>query len=49
MTQRNRVRDDVRATERKFYHPAGSGYATLADRIESIWAALFDHGVDGPA
>lgn len=46
MPQRNRVHDGVRATEQPFYIPAGSNPSFVADRLQSLWTALFSHGVD---
>jgi len=46
MTQRNRVHDGARATEPKFYLPAGSAPSLVAGRLERVWTTLFDHGVE---
>jgi hypothetical protein len=45
MAQRNRVHDEARATESKFYVPAGSTSSLVADRLEWVWTALFNHRV----
>lgn len=46
MPQRNQADDKDRATESKFYLPAGVPFD--ANRFERIWAALFDHSVGPP-
>jgi hypothetical protein len=45
MAQRTRVDDTASATESKFYVPAGATSSLVADRLEWLWAALFDHRV----
>jgi hypothetical protein len=46
MAQRTRADDHVRATESKFYLPAGASPSFVASRVEAIWAALFNHGIE---
>jgi hypothetical protein len=46
MAQRHQADDRVRATESKFYLPAGNPSSFLASRFESVWAALFKHQVE---
>jgi hypothetical protein len=46
MAQRNHTDDRVSATESKFYLPAGATSSSVAGRVASLWAALFNHGVD---
>lgn len=45
MAQRNPAADQDRATESKFYLPAGVN-PSEAGRFERIWAMLFDHNAD---
>jgi len=45
MAQRHPADDRINATGSKFYLPAGSPSSFFADRVERIWAALFDHRV----
>ena len=45
MAQRHHSEAGVRATESKFYLPAGVPSSFFAGRFESIWAALFNHQV----
>jgi hypothetical protein len=45
MAQRHHAADRAEATESKFYLPAGNPSSFLADRFESVWAALFKHQV----
>jgi hypothetical protein len=45
MTQRNRVENRRRATEQKFYLPAGTSLPFVASQVERVWTALFDHRV----
>ncbi len=47
MAQRNHTDDRARATESKFYLPAGVGPSFISSRLEGIWATLFNHQV-GP-
>jgi hypothetical protein len=49
MPQRNRADDRDEATESKFYLPAGDASSSVADRVERLWAALFNHGVEPSA
>jgi len=46
MTRRTRTDDRIRAAESKFYLPAGTTQSFVASRVESIWATLFDHGIE---
>ena len=46
MTQRTRPDDRVRATESKFYLPAGGTTSFVAGRLERVWTTLFDHGIE---
>jgi hypothetical protein len=46
MAQRNRADDGVRATESKFYLPAGGHPSFVASRLESVWATLFNHDIE---
>jgi hypothetical protein len=48
MAQRHQADDRVSTTESKFYLPAGAPSSFFAGRVESIWAALFDHRVGTP-
>jgi hypothetical protein len=45
MSQRNHADDQDRATEAKFYLPAGATPSSEAGWFERIWAVLFDHRV----
>ncbi|MFC7076734.1 hypothetical protein [Haloarcula halophila] len=45
MTQRPRIQDSPETAEPKFYLPAGSTAPLVVDRLESVWATLFDNGV----
>jgi len=45
MAQRHQADDRVSATESKFYLPAGAPSSFFGSRVESIWAALFEHRV----
>jgi hypothetical protein len=45
MSQRVRADERGSATESKFYVPAGVASTSVVDRIERVWASLFDHGV----
>ena len=45
MAQRNRVQDRARGTESEFYLPAGSNPSFVANRLERVWATLFNHGI----
>jgi len=45
MTQNTRVDRGDRASEPKFYLPAGSVHSLVADQLGRVWAALFDHRV----
>ncbi len=46
MPQRNHADDQARATESKFYPPAGSDPSFVASRLEWLWATLFNHGIE---
>jgi len=46
MAQSNPADEQARATEPKFYLPAGGPPSFVASRLESIWATLFDHGIE---
>lgn len=46
MAQKTRADDRARATESKFYLPAGATQSFVASRLERLWAALFNHGVE---
>lgn len=46
MAARTRADERGRATESKFYIPAGPTSSSVAGRIESLWAALFNHGIE---
>ena len=43
MVQRSHADDRSSATETKFYLPAGLAPSSVASRVESIWATLFNH------
>ncbi len=45
MTERTPIQDSPEPTEPKFYLPAGSTAPLVVDRLESVWATLFDNGV----
>jgi hypothetical protein len=45
MAQRNRVENRARATESKFYLPAGAAFPFLASQLERVRAKLFNHRV----
>jgi len=45
MVQRSHAADRSSATETKFYLPAGVTPSSVASRVESIWATLFNHGI----
>jgi hypothetical protein len=47
MAQRNQIDDQDRATESKFYLPAGTSPSFIASLFERTWARLFNHHV-GP-
>ncbi|MFD1597773.1 hypothetical protein [Halobellus rarus] len=47
MPQRIHIDDRDSATEPEFYLPAGASPSFIANRLERIWATLFNHGV-GP-
>jgi hypothetical protein len=47
MAQRTHTGDQHSATESKFYIPAGAGPSLITDRVERVWASLFEHQV-GP-
>jgi hypothetical protein len=47
MPRRTQTDSRDSATESKFYIPAGAGPSLVADRVERVWASLFDHQV-GP-
>ncbi|RMB25487.1 hypothetical protein [Haloplanus aerogenes] len=44
MTQVDRAND--RATEAKFYLPAGADPSFAASRLEWVWATLFNHDIE---
>jgi hypothetical protein len=46
MSRRPRTDARTGATESKFYLPAGGPPSSATGRLASLWAALFDHGVD---
>lgn len=46
MVQRSHADDRSNATETKFYLPAGQSPSSVASRVESIWATLFNHGIE---
>lgn len=46
MVQRSHAADRSNATETKFYIPAGPTPSSVANRVESIWATLFNHGIE---
>ncbi|WP_162562439.1 hypothetical protein [Salinigranum rubrum] len=46
MPQRIRADDRVRATESKFYLPAGATTSLVAGRLERVWKTLFNHGIE---
>ena len=46
MRQKTRADDRVRATESKFYLPAGASTSFVASRVEAIWSMLFSHGIE---
>jgi hypothetical protein len=46
MPQTIRADERASATESKFYLPAGSARPSVADRVERLWARLFNHGID---
>ncbi|WP_181861736.1 hypothetical protein [Haloplanus salinus] len=48
MKQRNHAAGRHSAPESKFYLPAGVPSSSLADRIEGLWATLFEHQI-GPS
>jgi hypothetical protein len=48
MVQRSHADGRSSATEPKFYLPAGPATSFVADRVASVWAALFNHGVETP-
>ncbi|MGQ4555533.1 hypothetical protein [Halobellus sp. GM3] len=47
MPRRTRPDTRDRATEPEFYLPAGTGPSFPSERVERIWAMLFNHRV-GP-
>ena len=47
MTQRTHTDTQDSATEPEFYIPAGAGPSFVVDRVERVWATLFNHRV-GP-
>jgi hypothetical protein len=46
MSQRTRANDRDRATESKFYLPAGTTPSFVASRLERIWTTLFSYGIE---
>jgi hypothetical protein len=46
MVQRSHADGRSSATEPKFYLPAGPATSFVASRVESVWTALFNHGVE---
>jgi hypothetical protein len=46
MTRRTRVDHGANVAESKFYLPAGSTRSFVAEQLERVWAALFNHGVE---
>ena len=47
MEERTHTSTQDNAAESKFYIPAGAGPSFIANRVEGVWASLFDHQV-GP-
>jgi hypothetical protein len=45
MVEKNQADRTGKATESKFYLPAGVYPSSKASRIERIWAALFSHRI----
>jgi len=48
MSQRTHTDGRDSATESKFYLPAGTTQQFVTDRVEAIWATLFNHGIETP-